>query len=401
MRIAFFIVSCLMALFIALNSHKISSDIYDLLDLNHKQIASEMKEKLSSEIIILSKEASEVKRLEANNLFEKIALNTQIDLLANLDYKIYLNITQKKLDFFNNHAIGLLGFGFNLANNDFFNLANYSSLLKQRVKFDVGENLLFVEFGDEKFYFSRVKLRSNASKSEFLKFIESQESNPNIFISGASIFSSLGAKQGISEGIFMGGLSFILIAALLLASFKNLAIFKLIFVVIFSFLCGIFGAFVFLEHISLLSLVISTSLIGLILDFAMHFLCKVSSVKIAPDSIKPLLKIFLIGLFVTSVGYGIFLFSPMIFLKQIAVISICALIGAFLATYFLLPRLLLNQQFYCIDSISNAIRAACKLDIKLGWILFLAFILIIIASFREVKFSDNIKEFQPARKISK
>lgn len=220
---------------------------------------------------------------------------------------------------------------------------------------------------------------------------------------GNAIFSAFAKDQGNQESIIMGGISLLLIAILMFLAFGSWQILQLFHIIIFSFLCGLGSAFILLDGIALFSIVISISLVGLVLDFSMHFLGYKLGKPIQQNNIYRFRRIFIIGLFIASFGYALFLFAPMHFLKEIAIISIFSLIGAFFATYFLLPALLENKTFISNRTFNSAIQKlivfnesllAHKKTLAFALCIFACAIMIfLILLLPKIDFNDNIKNY--------
>ena len=379
----FAICAAIMLAIVAFRLDSIDSDIYSLLDFSHsqKQALSTIQQHFAKDISFLSDDELLLDEIFANvpqNLFSSIKLNLR-DLathnaggfeslyplsLALLDYDTYQEVVSKPKEFFHQNAKELLH-SFALRplkpNIDFFNLVGHSSLLNNKgLQLDIASTKLYAldEITQKKYYVASAHLGQTFSTKELLDFIadsrnKAKQKNAHLLIQGGAIFSAIGKQEGIKESIYMGTLSLLLVGLLLFMAFGSVRIFWLIVVVGFSFLCGLSAGLLLCSHLHILCIVISTSLVGLIVDFAMHWLAKEVNTKANTAGNKPLQaksiismrRIFLLGLFITISGYGLFLLSAMEFLHQIAIMSIFALLGAFFSSYFLLPHILQGSVF--------------------------------------------------------
>ncbi|MGX3043822.1 hypothetical protein [Helicobacter sp. T3_23-1056] len=361
----------------------LQSDIYALIDFDSTQknalqkVQQNVAQNFAKDISFLSDDEGLLSEIlgeflgdfltsTPNNLFENVKLSIENptsndstmleDLyslrLALLEYKTFLAIINNPNDFFANNANEFLH-SFALRplspSKDFFNLLGHSSLLANEngLKLDIASGRLYAldTNTQKKYYFASAHLAENFDTQALLDFIaksraKAQKAGAHLLIQGGAIFGAIGKREGIKESVFMGGLSFILVSVLLFLAFGSVRIFCVVLVVLFSFLCGLSASLLVFSDLHILTVVISTSLVGLIVDFAMHYLAKEQGKNLQASSVKSMKNIFLLGLFITASGYGLFLFSPMPFLHQIAVMSIFTLIGAFFASYFLLPHLL-------------------------------------------------------------
>lgn len=367
----FALLTSAMIAIIALRIDSIQSDIYSLLELDfsptQKQALQKIQQNFAKDISFLSDDDTlldEIFALAPPNLFSSVKLkfddsnilDTLYPLrLALLRYETFSKIKNKA--FFSQNAQELVH-SFALRplspSQDFFNLLGHSSLLDndKRLKLDIASARLYAldNITQKKYYFASARLAENINSQVLLDFIlearkMAEKSSAHLLIQGGAIFSAIGKQEGIKESIYMGGLSFILVGLLLFGAFGSVRIFWLALVIGFSFLCGLSGALLAFAHLHILSIVISTSLVGLIIDFAIHWLAKERYKVVSPSSIFSVRRIFLLGLFITTSGYGLFLLSPMPFLHQVAVISIFALVGAFFASFFLLPQILQGSVF--------------------------------------------------------
>lgn len=395
----------------------VESNIYLLLNLPNDEaiITQNMRESLANEIIFLSDnlDVFQYIKTQNNNIFQTFSDNVMqteqndtqnvLDLLdsyklATLDFRTHIEILNN-VDFANN-AISNIFNGFIPRilplNRDFFNLAMNSSLLKN-ANIDFSNGSMFVFSDGVKYYIARGILSDKITSSALLAFIAkikhfANDKNAILLTSGGAIFAAVGEERGNIESLYMSVISLILIGILLYNAASSFHIFKLIFIIIFGFLCGMAGSFAIFGTIHLLSIVISTSLIGLVLDFSMHFLSLNYKKNMPISRIK---KVLIVGLLVALCGYGVFLLSQMQLLAQIAIIAIFTLIGAFVATYFLLPQMIAqplkpSKTFrFCLLRYISLLKASTK-----KWLIMpILLIIVSIPFFYKSDFSDNINDY--------
>lgn len=433
-----------------MRNFSVESNIYSLLNLpnDEAQITQNLRESLANEIVFLSDNAEVLRYLKAQNsdIFKRFNLNAmqyEADLgdsadfsmvdssdsigadssradsgdssnygdsakrflalidsykLATLDFYAYSEILQN--DDFVKNAINSIFSPITARilpiNSDFLNLSIDSSLLKN-ASVDFESGLIYITSDNVKYYIAQGILSDNVSSGDLLAFIAQAKAyakdNAAILLSsGGAIFSAVGEERGNFEGLYMSVISLVLIGALLYSAASSVHIFKLIFIVIFGFLCGMAGSFAIFDTIQILSIVISTSLIGLVLDFSMHFL-SLNYKRHLP--ISRLKKVLISGLLVAISGYAVFLLSQMQLLAQIAIIAIFTLIGAFVATYFLLPQMIASPlkpsrifRLYLIKYI-----LFLKKSTKIWLIAPILLVIISIPFFAKSDFSDNINDY--------
>ena len=425
----FLLISCILSVFIVRNFN-VESDIYTLINLDEKDkiITQNMRESLSNEIIFLSDDLEVLEYLKAQNekwqIFSKIIDSLELNAnefganklgenntanfqkildfykLSTMDYEIYRQIIADDSHFVNSAMANIFN-AFELRilplQRDFLNLSSHSNLLKSNMSVDLGSGRIFANHNGVKYYIARGILRDNIKSNALLNFIAelkgiASAKNAILLSSGGAIFSAVGENRGNVESLYMSILSLSLIGILLFNAFGSAQIFRLIFIIIFAFLCGLAGGFALLSKVHILSIVISTSLIGLVLDFSMHFLSLNYKRNLPIANLK---KVFFIGLIIACSGYAIFFLSPMNFLHQIATISIFTLLGAMIATYFLLPQMidsppkpkrifrfcLLNYALWLKKCNKKCLIAPCVL------------IICAVPFMAKFDFSDNIKHY--------
>lgn len=420
-----FFVASLILVAIIVRNFSVESDIYTLINLNENDriITQNMRESLSNEIIFLSDNTEvldEIKVRNAKNDDRQIfgifsdSLQDSQDLpnganftkildsykLTTMNRKVYERILSQGKDFMRESISNIFN-AFDMRilpiSSDFLNLSAHSTLLKSNISIDSRSGRFFVESEGKRFYIERGILSKNIQSSALLNFIAESKSiasakNAILLVSGGAIFSAVGESRGNIESIYMSVISLSLISILLFSAFGSVRIFRLIFIIAFAFLCGLAGAFALLDKVHILSIAISTSLIGLVLDFSMHFL-SLNYKRNLP--IARLKKVFIVGLGIACSGYAIFFLSPMNFLHQIATISIFTLFGAMMATYFLLPQMIDSNpkptRFFRFCLI-NYILWLKRFNKK--WLIFPCVIIILSIPFlMKFDFSDNIKSY--------
>ena len=199
----------------------------------------------------------------------------------------------------------------------------------------------------------------------------------------------------------MSVVSLSLTAIFLMLAFRNLRIFYVIFIAIFGFSVAFAGTLLCLGELNILTILISTSLIGLMFDYVLHWLSKNEGEAIRASSIKNMLKIFLLGLLITLSGYLAFTFSDLRLLKEVALFSAFALVAAFLASYFFMPLVFEGVKFYRSKIFDTFLTKFCDLSgaaaRHLG-VKFLAISLILLAIFlvfdlKNLSKSENVKDY--------
>ncbi|WP_297575948.1 hypothetical protein [uncultured Campylobacter sp.] len=315
---------------IFLNYHKINADFFSLLQIDNLQDENLMQNESFDNFNILVKDENIAKKIDkmadSSDLFAKNELN--LSDFFGLKLALFKDIDSlKDGTFFENSAKKLFLPGANLK-DDFFSMIVYPKLLNAH--FDLQTGFLKTK----NYYLLNYKLRKNFNQKELLVFYEKLKNQKEVYINSPQIYSSYSKNVAQKESTIFALVSLLLTAIFIYCAFSSFRVFTILSIVLFSFVCGLGMSLIILKELNFLTIVISTSLIGLIIDYAMHFLSANLGTPCQKESIKPLKNLFLTALFITTFGYALFFLSPMKFLHQIATVSIFSLVFAFLMTYY-------------------------------------------------------------------
>lgn len=164
--------------------------------------------------------------------------------------------------------------------------------------------------------------------------------------SGVIFHASNAADNARQEITFISIISMAGIILLFLACFRSLQpLLAGIASLGFACFCAIIVCQFFLQELHLITLVFGASLIGVSIDYALHFFCEKHfngaanhSLK-GQDAIRHIFPAISLGLITSLIGYGILTQAPMPGLKQIALFSITGLFAAWLFVIALFPLL--------------------------------------------------------------
>ena len=159
-------------------------------------------------------------------------------------------------------------------------------------------------------------------------------------VAGAAIFAAAGRASGEAESRWMSILGAALTLTLALAVFRRLRVLLIALPMACGLLCGLAATVALCGNAHLLTLVIGSSLIGLLLDFPLHWLGKSTLPGWQPyAALAALRRPFFISLLITLAGYAFLLATPLPILRQTAVFALVALPLAWLTTLWTLPPL--------------------------------------------------------------
>jgi len=404
----------------------VQTDIFSLInfkDAKEAKVLKEVQDEMASNFLVLvnSKElAKNVQNLALkSSLFKsfeaKIDVNlndiksdinrSKIALLSRADLEL---LKSDKNAFFKKRAEEIFNsFSFRLlnVNDDFFSLSSGFSAKNCNVSLNLADLMLEVKDGKKSFFLLKGELKKGASSEGLIKFYNELNAlkvgQNELFVHSSALYQAFSKQKNESESLYMSVVSLSLTAIFLMLAFRNLRIFYVIFIAVFGFSVAFAGTLLCLNELNILTILISTSLIGLMFDYVLHWLSKNEGEAIRASSIKNMLKIFLLGLLITLSGYLAFTFSDLRLLKEVALFSAFALVAAFLASYFFMPLVFEGVKFYRSKVFNAFLTKFCKLSDMaarhLG-VKFLAISLILLAIFlvfdlKNLSKSENVKDY--------
>lgn len=404
----------------------VQTDIFSLInfkDAKEAKVLKEVQDEMASNFLVLvnSKElANDVQNLALKSLLFKsfevnidVNLNdiksdinrSKIALLSRADLEL---LKSDKNAFFKKRAEEIFNsFSFRLLNinDDFFSLSSGFSAKNGNVSLNLADLMLEVKDGKKSFFLLKGELKKGASSEELINFYNELNAlkvgQNELFVHSSALYQAFSKQKNESESLYMSVVSLSLTAIFLMLAFRNLRIFYVIFIAAFGFSVAFAGTLLCLNELNILTILISTSLIGLMFDYILHWLSKNEGEAIRASSIKNMLKIFLLGLLITLSGYLAFTFSDLRLLKEVALFSAFALVAAFLASYFFMPLVFEGVKFYRSKVFDRFLTKFCNLSgaaaRHLGF-KFLAISLILLAIFlgfdlKNLSKSENVKDY--------
>lgn len=161
--------------------------------------------------------------------------------------------------------------------------------------------------------------------------------------SGMLMHAAAGAKQAKTEISTIGLGSLLGIVLLMLLVFRQ---FKPLLLMLLPVAVGcVFATAVTLllfERVHLITFAFGAGLVGVSIDYALHYLCK-RRVTSCAGALKTLLPGLLLGLLSSVLAYAALALTPFPGLRQMAVFSVAGLIGSWLTVVLWLPALTQND----------------------------------------------------------
>ena len=404
----------------------VQTDIFSLInfkDAKEAKVLKEVQDEMASNFLVLVNSKELAKNVQSLALKSSLFKSFEVKIDVNLnDIKSDINrskiallsrgdlelLKSDKNAFFKKRAEEIFnGFSFRLLNinDDFFSLSSGFSAKNGNVSLNLADLMLEVKDGAKSFFLLKGELKKGASSEGLIKFYNELEAlkvgQNELFVHSSALYQAFSKQKNESESLYMSVISLSLTAIFLMLAFRNLRIFYVIFIAAFGFSVAFAGTLLCLNELNILTILISTSLIGLMFDYVLHWLSKNEGEAIRASSIKNMLKIFLLGLLITLSGYLAFTFSDLRLLKEVALFSAFALVSAFLASYFFMPLVFEGVKFYRSKVFDAFLTKFCDLSSAVArhlGVKFLAVSLILLAIFlgfdlKNLSKSENVKDY--------
>ena len=229
---------------------------------------------------------------------------------------------------------------------------------QSRLQWNMDNGMLFTEADGKTWVWLRGRLKTGnnfSGNDRLLPLINdsraiAQQHGAETLAAGGALFAAASKSAAEAESQTMSLVGTLATFALLLWVFRSLRVFWLALPLAAGMLTGLAAALAVFGEVHILTIVIGTSLVGMLVDFPLHWLAP--SVFRQPENekwssesaMKHVLPSFAVSLLITVLGYALLWFTPLTVLRQTAVFSGFALLGAFGATVLWLPPLFRRYQ---------------------------------------------------------
>ncbi|POA30158.1 MULTISPECIES: MMPL family transporter [unclassified Pseudomonas] len=304
----------------------------------------------------------------ASGLFEKVQWNLQADLpalrtqllqgrLAMLSAADRQQLIEQPQAFIQQRVQALFdpftGFSLVPSQDDWLGLTGRiqnSQPQHGSVQLDIGSGTLVADADGKSWVMLRARTSGNAfdmrlplKVAELLKHSREEATQADVQLLAASglLYAANGQQQATREITWVGGGATVGILLLLLLAFRRFRVLLAFIPVLVGMLFGAVACVALFGHMHVMTLVLGSSLIGVAVDYPLHYLSKSWSLK--PWHSWPALRLTLPGLTLSlatsCIGYLALAWTPFPALTQIAVFSAAGLLGAYLSAVCLLPAL--------------------------------------------------------------
>jgi len=219
------------------------------------------------------------------------------------------------------------------------------------VQLDIGSGALIADADGKSWVLLRARTTGNAfdmnlplQVAALLQHSREQAAKSDVQLLAASglLYAANGQQQATREISWVGGGATLGILLLLLLAFRRWRVLLAFIPVLVGMLFGAVACVALFGHLHVMTLVLGSSLIGVAVDYPLHYLSKSWSLK--PWRSWTALRLTVSGLtlslITSAIGYLALAWTPFPALTQIAVFSAAGLIGAYLSAVCLLPALL-------------------------------------------------------------
>ena len=229
---------------------------------------------------------------------------------------------------------------------------------QSRLQWNMDNGMLFTEADGKTWVWLRGRLKTGdhfSGNDKLLPLINdsraiAQKHGAETLAAGGALFAAASKTAAEAESRTMSMVGTLATFALLLWVFRSARVFWLALPLAAGMLTGLAAALAVFGEVHILTIVIGTSLVGMLVDFPLHWLApsvfrQSENGKWSSESaMKHVLPSFAVSLLITVLGYALLWFTPLTVLRQTAVFSGFALLGAFGATVLWLPPLFRRYQ---------------------------------------------------------
>ncbi|MBF0804402.1 MMPL family transporter [Neisseria sp. 19428wB4_WF04] len=240
----------------------------------------------------------------------------------------------------------------------FSRFAQEQAQTQSRLQWHSGNGMLFTEEGGKTWVWlsGRLPEGNTAGSAGLLALMQqsrrtAEAAGVETLSTGGALFAAAAKEAAERESRLMGSAGLLLTFGLLLRVFRTARVFWLLLPLAAGLAAGLAAVLAVFGEIHMLTIVVGTSLVGVLVDFPLHWLAgsvfgaagrsgfSDGRVWQAHPAMRRVLPAFTVSLLITAAGYALLWFTPLPVLRQTAVFSGFALLGAFAATVLWLPPL--------------------------------------------------------------
>ncbi|TKZ36311.1 MMPL family transporter [Brachyspira catarrhinii] len=326
--------------------------------------------------------SKDIRNALLNNQASRVAEEGIANFYSPFFIPIVDNIEDDPFFVLNSKFIELLQNNNNIETRDGINFINYEGKFNVSLNMDIPKKFNGMIFFDD--------------LTESLKKIENNE-NVKIYISGVPIHAYYSQKSAQREITIISAVSLIFICLIFLFIFKSVKpyIISMISIAVSS-ATSFFLLSIILDSIHIFTFVFGTSLIGISLDYSIHFITEWYNEKDKKEVLKKIFPSMSLSFMTTIASYFALSLTSLSLLKQTALFSIFGLASSFLTVIIIYPIIFKNDYRFLRKNILNKTKNILAsyvnfLNIKFVLILIILVALISILNIPKLKvnFSSN------------
>lgn len=326
--------------------------------------------------------SKEIREALLNNQASRVAEEGIANFYSPFFIPIVDNIEDDPFFVLNSKLIELLQNNNNIETRDGISFINYEG------KFNVSLNMDIDKKIDSMIFFDRL--------TELLRKMENDE-EIKIYISGVPIHAYYSQKSAQKEITIISAVSLIFICLIFLFIFKSVKpyIISMISIAVSS-ATSFFLLSILLDSIHIFTFVFGTSLIGVSLDYSIHFITEWYNEKDKKEVLRKILPSMSLSFMTTIASYFALSLTSLSLLKQTALFSIFGLASSFLTVIIIYPIIFKNDNRFLRENILNKTKniLAGYVDfLNIKFVLFLTIFVILISIINipklKVNFSSN------------
>ena len=326
--------------------------------------------------------SKEIREALLNNQASRVAEEGIANFYSPFFIPIVDNIEDDPFFVLNSKLIELLQNNNNIETRDGISFINYEGKFNVLLNMDIDKKI------DSMIFFDRL--------TELLRKMENDE-EIKIYISGVPIHAYYSQKSAQKEITIISAVSLIFICLIFLFIFKSVKpyIISMISIAVSS-ATSFFLLSILLDSIHIFTFVFGTSLIGVSLDYSIHFITEWYNEKDKKEVLRKILPSMSLSFMTTIASYFALSLTSLSLLKQTALFSIFGLASSFLTVIIIYPIIFKNDNRFLRENILNKTKniLAGYVDfLNIKFVLFLTIFVILISIINipklKVNFSSN------------
>lgn len=365
-----------------------AEEIYDYIKENYNNASVDLYSKNYEDIIdifikykyqLISKE---IREALLNNEGEKIAENGIANFYSPFFIPIVDDVEEDPFFVLNSKLIEILQNNNNIEYREGVSFVDYEGKFNVLLNIDIPKN-----FENMIFFDKLTALLENIENNNRVK----------IYVSGVPIHAYYSQKSAQREITIISAVSLIFICLIFLFIFKSIKpyIISMISIAI-SAATSFFILSIFLDSIHIFAFVFGTSLIGISLDYSIHFITEWYNEKDKRDVLKKILPSMSLSVITTLASYFALSLTSLSLLRQTALFSIFGLLSSFLTAITVYPIIFKKDSRLIKESIlikSKNILHNYSNFFNIKFIIFLIILVVLISLINipklKVNFSSN------------